>query len=461
MFVRTTSIPTPRPETSETCAANEKTGQEHEIEALTLVHRIGLLVGYEPLFDRLRAQPLRVHPPPVVGDEDDDVVAFLTSLEPHDRLFRLAGRDAVSGVLDAVIDRIADQVDDRIAEVLDHRLVDLGLLAREHELDVLSKVAREVAGDTRVLLEQPADRLHPRLHHGILQVRDEQIELAHREVERMQCFGVVAPAENFTAQRIEAVLRQADFARQVQDLIEAGRVDANRVVPLPLGFAAPGRSIDAGLVAGPAAHRGLDDLLCRTSRGGHRRAGRRFRDDFGHRAVQQLPIRSERGRRRRRRCGAGRRGRCGKRDHFLRMAGTELSRNRLLQAGDQRGIGARRLGGALEHREHLPHGSRRLENHVQTSGVTLSWPFRRLSKRFSVRWQSVTSSDRIEEARATLDRVKAAEDLVQQAPVVGCALEIHQLVVDPRQQISCFDQEILKEVFHSGEITHDVLALLS
>src|SRR5690606_38954128 len=64
----------------------------------------------------------------------------------------------------------------------------------------------------------------------------------------------------------------------------------------------------------------------------------------------------------------------------------------------------------------------------------------------------------VEKARAALDGVKAPEDVVEQALVVGRAFEIDELVVDARQQIPGLDQEVLQQIFHSREITHDRLA---
>jgi hypothetical protein len=40
------------------------------------------------------------------------------------------------------------------SQILDHGLVDLGVFAGEHQLDILAQVAGEVAGDARVLLNR-------------------------------------------------------------------------------------------------------------------------------------------------------------------------------------------------------------------------------------------------------------------------------------------------------------------
>ncbi len=121
------------------------------------------------------------------------------------------------------------------------------------------------------LWKQPADRLHARLHDRVLQVGDEQVELAHREVERLQGLGVGAPGEDVAAQRVEPVLGEADLARKVEHLVEAGGIHADRVVALALALAAADRRAGAGNVAGTAAEGGSDHRIrdCRDGRRGY------------------------------------------------------------------------------------------------------------------------------------------------------------------------------------------------
>ena len=116
MLVFTTSMPTPRPETSEATSLVEKPGRKTRFRLCRSSMRIGLFIGDDALLQRLGAQALGTHAPAVVGDDQDDVVAFLARLEADLRLFRLAGGQALLGRLDAVIDGIADQVDERIGQ---------------------------------------------------------------------------------------------------------------------------------------------------------------------------------------------------------------------------------------------------------------------------------------------------------------------------------------------------------
>ena len=61
----------------------------------------------------------------------------------------------------------------------------------------------------------------------------------------------------------------------------------------------------------------------------------------------------------------------------------------------------------------------------------------------------------IEKSRPALDGMKATENVVEQTAVVGRTLQVDKLVVHPGQKIPGFDEEILQQVFHSPELTHD------
>ena len=170
-------------------------------------------------------------------------------------------------------------MDDRIGQILDHRLVDLGVLSHQHQLDVLAEVAGEVACDARVFLEQATDRLHAGFHDCILQIRNEQIELAYRQIQGVQGLGVIAATENIATQRIETILGQPDLTGKIEHLIQASGIDANRVVALTLALAPPDRSVPARRIDRTAADGRLDEGLWRARR-------RRSRHRHGRRGLR-------------------------------------------------------------------------------------------------------------------------------------------------------------------------------
>ena len=147
ILLRTTSMPTPRPEMSEIVSAVEKPGSEDEIVDLVVGQR--RIRTDQPLLARLLEHALGIDAGAVVADLDDDPAAAMLGAEVDRALFVLAGGQAVGRRLDAVVDRVADDVGQRIAEPLDDRTVDLGRFAGHLEpdlLDVLVESSRTSRG---------------------------------------------------------------------------------------------------------------------------------------------------------------------------------------------------------------------------------------------------------------------------------------------------------------------------
>jgi hypothetical protein len=60
----------------------------------------------------------------------------------------------------------------------------------------------------------------------------------------------------------------------------------------------------------------------------------------------------------------------------------------------------------------------------------------------------------IQKTGAALDRVKSAENIVEQLAIVGTLLQLNQLIVDVREQLGSFSQEVLKQILHSLKRAH-------
>ena len=96
MLVRTTSMPTPRPETLVTVAAVEKPGAKMNLWICASVIFSSSASVARPFCDRLGLDPLGVEAAAVVGDADDDVAALVIGGEADGALLRLAGGAARS-----------------------------------------------------------------------------------------------------------------------------------------------------------------------------------------------------------------------------------------------------------------------------------------------------------------------------------------------------------------------------
>ena len=91
ILLRTTSMPTPRPDTLVTFVGGGKAGREDEFVDLRFRHLLDLGFGRQALGDRLGLDPLGVEAAAVVGDLDDDVAAFVIGRQPDAAVLGLAG----------------------------------------------------------------------------------------------------------------------------------------------------------------------------------------------------------------------------------------------------------------------------------------------------------------------------------------------------------------------------------
>jgi len=140
------------------------------------------------------------------------VIPHLLGRQAHGSRFRLATLASLLGRFDPMIDRVSHQMDQWIAKLLDHGLVEFGLFTRKHQIDVLAKLARHVACDAGIFLEQSTDGLHARLHDRVLQIADEQVEVADGLVECAKRILIVFARKYVGSKTIQAVLGETDFA---------------------------------------------------------------------------------------------------------------------------------------------------------------------------------------------------------------------------------------------------------
>ena len=127
--------------------------------------------------DRRRLDPLGVEPLPVVGDLDDDVPALVIGAQRQSRLRRLPAAARTSAVSMPWSTLLRTMCISGIGDLLDDLAIELGVLAGEHELDGLARLAAQVAHDARHLLEGLADRHHAQRHRAALQIGGDALQL--------------------------------------------------------------------------------------------------------------------------------------------------------------------------------------------------------------------------------------------------------------------------------------------
>ena len=104
-------------------------------------------------------------------------------------LGRLAGRGARGRRLQPVVDSVAHQVEQRLVERLDEQLVQLGVLAGQHDAGALAQAVGQVAHGAVVLAHDAADRDHAQAHDRLAQLGRHRVEAARRSI---QLLGDVA-----------------------------------------------------------------------------------------------------------------------------------------------------------------------------------------------------------------------------------------------------------------------------
>src|SRR6185437_4625459 len=151
----------------------------------------------------------------VVAHFHGDVAAAMAGIEVHGAFGGLAGGDARFRRFDAVVDGIAHQVNQRIADLLEHGLVELGLLTRELQLDLLAEALRQVAHHAREAAENEGDGQHANPHDAFLQLAHVALELPEAGAQLLRIRPVEVRAE-LTQHR----LRDHELAHGVHELVD-------------------------------------------------------------------------------------------------------------------------------------------------------------------------------------------------------------------------------------------------
>ena len=103
-----------------------------------------LVLADKPALAGALQDRLGVHATPVVDDLDVNRATRVKRAQLHAPSCRLTCGNALLGRLDAVVHGVAERVHERIGDAVDDDLVELGILARQHELDVLARLGGHV-----------------------------------------------------------------------------------------------------------------------------------------------------------------------------------------------------------------------------------------------------------------------------------------------------------------------------
>ena len=148
---RTTSMPTPRPETSETACAVEKPGSRTKAKISDSLSRAS--AADQPLLHRTRPHRLAVNALAVVGNADQNLRPGMARRKMNRARRWLARGPAHFRQLNAVIHAVADQVHQRIIQLVEHGLIQLRLSALEGEFHFFVQAAPQVVDQAFEALE--------------------------------------------------------------------------------------------------------------------------------------------------------------------------------------------------------------------------------------------------------------------------------------------------------------------
>ena len=194
-------------------------GFENKLLDFHIAHALQLGLAGKAVFEDLGRDSFGIETPPVVGDLDDDVAALVVGVEPDRAGFRLARLPALLRRLQAVIRGVADHVRQRILDQLENLAVQFGFGADHLHFDLLARLHRKIAHDSRQLGPGIADGLHAGLHHPFLQVRGDQAEALQGGLE----LAVILATHHLH----ELVAGQHHLADQGHQILEHLHVDPN------------------------------------------------------------------------------------------------------------------------------------------------------------------------------------------------------------------------------------------
>jgi hypothetical protein len=225
MLRLTTSIPTPRPDTSVTSLAVENPASKISGHYV-LVRRIGC--EHDAALGGAGPDPLDVQPAAVVDHLDHDVAAALAGAQVDDADRRLARSQPGLGCLHSMVDGVAHQVVQRIGNLLDQAAVELSAFTGHAQFDPFAEAGRQLPhqpGETR---EHVRDRQHPDREHCFLQVAG-----VARQVGQPRVVDVVAAGAGLGQRALAGQHRLGDhqFAHQVDEQVDllGGDPDEGRV----------------------------------------------------------------------------------------------------------------------------------------------------------------------------------------------------------------------------------------
>ncbi len=236
---RTTSMPTPRPETSVTSRAVEKPGARIREKISASESRAAPSIS--PCSSARVRTASTSSPRPSSLHPDQNVGARVQRRKLNGGARRFARRLASLGRLDAMIHAVADQMHQRIVQLVDHGFIELGVGALDGQLHVLLELDSQIVHQPAKTLEGGPERQHADAH-GVL------AQLAPSAAPRPRRFPAISGSSRRADGLAQAGLHGDQFADHVDQLVQLVGRNANGggARPALRGPAPPPRSLLGG-----------------------------------------------------------------------------------------------------------------------------------------------------------------------------------------------------------------------
>ena len=159
-----------------------------------------------------------------------------------------------------MVQGVADEVAERVADLFEDGPVELGLLALDDQLDFLLEALGDVSHDPREAVEDRLDGQHAQARDLVLKLAGDAGELLRVFVGLPRQRIVAEPDGQKLGALLQAGLVDHQLAHEVHQLVEAGDVDADRLLGGLEPVAGDGHSLGLRQASGLRAQIGLAAL---------------------------------------------------------------------------------------------------------------------------------------------------------------------------------------------------------
>ncbi len=219
-------MPTPRPDRPVTTDAVENPGAKIEVNEIALAHAGERVRRDHVALQRDLPDPVHVEAGPIVAHVDHHVLVLARAPQANRRHWRLVRGSADCCRFDAVIHRIPDDVQERLEQHVHDHPVSFRLPTFHDKARRFAELCRHLPHQARKALEHALERPHAHGEHRSLQLRDEPVQRRLPFLEHGR-EGICTVLRELCGMA-ECVLRHRQLSREIDERVDARRIDPQR-----------------------------------------------------------------------------------------------------------------------------------------------------------------------------------------------------------------------------------------